>query len=142
MPVISILIADGDSMTRECLKRAVEADPRLQIRWEAENGLQALLLARQFKPTLALLDAQMPRMDGIEAARCLRQYDPAIQIIVMSVYEQERATALAAGADAFLTKDAGCAAIRETVRRLAQIEAVDEDENPGESAVVALTGKP
>jgi DNA-binding NarL/FixJ family response regulator len=115
---VSILIADDDAMTRRCLRRAVEADPRVQIGWEADNGLQALLLAQQHHPQIVLMDAQMPRMDGIEATRCLRQRDHNIRIVVMSVYDQARAQALAAGADAFLTKDCGCEGIRAVIDRL------------------------
>jgi DNA-binding NarL/FixJ family response regulator len=108
MQPISILLADDDAVIRQCLRRAVEADPRFEVRWEADNGLQALLLAQQHRPNLILMDAQMPRMDGIEATRCLRQRDHKLRIIVMSVYDQMRAQALAAGADDFITKDCGC----------------------------------
>lgn len=118
MPPISILIADDDAMVRQCLRRVVEIDPRLQIRWEAGNGLEALLMAQQFQPQLVLLDAQMPRMDGIEATRCLRQRNPGACILVMSVFEQQRAQALAAGADEFVTKDCGCDALREAIHRV------------------------
>jgi DNA-binding NarL/FixJ family response regulator len=119
MQCISILLADDDPVIRECLRRAVQKDPRLQIRWEADNGLQAILLAQQNRPDVILLDAQMPRMDGIEAARCLKQRDPSARVIILSVYEQTRAQAFEAGADAFLTKDSGCAVIREAIYRLA-----------------------
>jgi DNA-binding NarL/FixJ family response regulator len=118
MQPITILIADNDAMIRQCLRRAVECDPRLQIRWEADNGLQALLMAQQFHPHVVLMDAQMPRMDGIEATRCLRQRDRSARILVMSVYDQLRPQALAAGADEFVTKDCGCEAIRAAIRRL------------------------
>ena len=107
-------------MIRECLRSAVEADPDLQIRWEAANGLQALVLAQRYHPSLVLLDAQMSRMDGIEATRCLRQRDHDLRIVVMSCYEQHRSQALAAGADAFVIKDCGCDAIRTAIRRLFQ----------------------
>jgi DNA-binding NarL/FixJ family response regulator len=119
---ISILLADDDAIIRQCLRRAVEADPRLEIRWEADNGLQAVLLAQQHHPHLILMDAQMPRMDGIEATRCLRQRDHNARIVVMSVYDQARAQALAAGADDFITKDCGCDRIRETIHRLVSYE--------------------
>ena len=118
MQAIHILLADDDAVIRQCLRRAVEADPRLQVKWEADNGLQALLLAKQHHPHLVLMDAEMPRMDGIEATRCLRQCNHETRIVVLSVYDHYRASALAAGADAFLVKDAGCEAIRSTIRRL------------------------
>jgi DNA-binding NarL/FixJ family response regulator len=118
MPPISILIADDDPTIRQCLRHAVEVDPQFQIKWEADNGLQALVLAQEHHPEVVLLDAQMPRMDGIEAARCLRQKDHNLRIIVLSVYEQFRAQAVAAGADAFVTKDCGCEFLRATIRRL------------------------
>lgn len=118
MQPILILIADSDPMVRQCLRRAVEQDTHLRIMWEADNGLQALLMAQQHRPQLVLLDAQMPRMDGLEATRILRQRNSHLRILVMSVYDHQRAPALAAGADAFLTKDSGCEAIRSTIQRL------------------------
>lgn len=121
MQPITILLADDDVNIRQCLRCAVEADPRLQIRWEAADGLQALLMAQQFHPQVVLMDAQMPRMDGIEATRCLRQRDRGARILMMSVYEQLRGAALAAGADEFVTKDCGCEAIRAAIYRLVDL---------------------
>ena len=118
MQPISILIADDDPMVRLCLRHAVEAGCPLQICWEACNGLQALALAQKHKPQLVIMDSQMERMSGIEATRCLRNRDHDVLILVMSVYGNECALALAAGADAFLVKDSGCEAIRTTIRRL------------------------
>lgn len=115
MSSITILIADDDGMTRSCLRRAVERDPQLSIGWEADNGLEALLLAQKHVPDVVLLNAQMPRMDGIEATRCLRQRRPQTRIVVMSAYDQIRSQALAAGADAFVVKDSGCEAIRDAI---------------------------
>ena len=122
MPTISILIADDDPMVRQCLRHAMEADPELLILWEADNGLQALMLAGKHSPELILIDAQMPRMDGIEATRCLRQKGTTSRIVVMSVYEQSRTQALEAGADAFVVKDCGCAALRDVLHRVVKRE--------------------
>jgi two-component system nitrate/nitrite response regulator NarP len=115
MQSICILIAHDDPMTRQCVRRAVEEDPRLHICGEADNGLQAILLARQHDPHLVLMDAQMPRMDGFEATRCLRQQGRSVRILVLNVYENQHDLALAAGADACVTKDCGCDIIREAV---------------------------
>ena len=46
MQPVTILIADDDPMVRQCIRRMVEADSQFQIRWEADNGLQAMLLAK------------------------------------------------------------------------------------------------
>ncbi len=118
MSAISILLADADQTVRQCLRRAVEDDSTLQVRWEADDGLKALLLAQQHQPQLILMDAQLPRMDGLEATRILRQRRPNVCIVLMGVYEQARAGAMAAGADEFVTKDCGCDAIRRTIHRL------------------------
>lgn len=129
MQTVSILIADDDPMIRQCLRKALEVDPRLAVRWEADNGLEALVLAQQHHPQIVLIDAQMPRMDGIEATRCLRQRDHTLRILVMSVYDQARAQALAAGADGFVTKDCGCEALRAAVHR-----ALSPDGEPSRTA--------
>ena len=120
MQPISILIADQDPTVRQCIKQAVEAGCPLRICLEACNGLQALALAQKHDPQLVLLNSQMERMGGIEAARCLRNRNHHVRILIMSVYEHERALALAAGADAFLVKDSGCEAIRKTIHSLAR----------------------
>ena len=120
MPPISILLADGDAMLRHCLRRAVEEDPQITICWEAENGLQALLLATQEQPCVALLEAQMPRMDGLETTRILRQRCRNLKIVVMSVYDDVREPALAAGADDFWIKDRGRETLRGMICRLAR----------------------
>lgn len=118
MHTVSILVADDDAGIRQCLRRAVEIDPDFEVVWEADNGLQALALADQHHPDLILMDAQMPRMDGIEATRCLRKRATGSRIVIMSVYEQNREQALAAGADAFIVKDCGCRSLRTILRRL------------------------
>jgi DNA-binding NarL/FixJ family response regulator len=127
MHPISILIADEDPMVRQCLRHAVESGCPIHICWEACNGLQALAMAQKHKPDLILLNSQMERMGGIEATRCLRNRDHEVRIIVMSVYEHERALALAAGADGFFVKDSGCRAIRATIHRVLHRESPDED---------------
>jgi len=126
MVPLSILIADGDPYIRQCLRRALAIDPRLRVEWEAENGLQALLLADEHLPSAVLLEAEMPRMDGFEAARCLRQRRPDMCIVIMSVYEQARSQALEAGADAFIVKDCGCSRLRAILSEALHLDALAE----------------
>src|SRR5690242_16624378 len=102
MPTRSILIAAADNYIRQCLRRALEVDPELRVECEAPNGLQAIVLADRHAPDMVLLDARMDRMDGFEAARCLRQRRPDLCVVIMSMYEEDRAQALESGADAFI----------------------------------------
>lgn len=120
MQSVSILVADDDPNIRHCLRHAMESDSRLKVQWEADNGLQALSLTMQHHPDIILLDAQMPRMDGMEVSRCLRLRRVRARIVIMSVYEQARMAAMQAGADAFVVKDCGCAELRQTLYRVLQ----------------------
>jgi len=87
----------------------------LQVRWEAENGLEAVVLADKHYPDVVLLDSEMPRMDGFEAAQCLRQRQPELCVVLMSVYEQARTKAFESGATAFIVKGSGCKELRSIV---------------------------
>ncbi len=124
---ISILIADDDPYLRQCFRRALEVDPDLKVEWEAQNGLQAIVMADRHQPDVVLLDAEMPRMDGFEAARCLRLRRPDLCIVIMSVYEQVRSQALESGADAFTVKDCGCSKLRSLVRSVLQEHGVRDN---------------
>ena len=123
MQSVSILLADGDTLFRQCLRRTVEEDTRTNLCMEAENGLQTLLMTQQNRPSLVVLDAQMPRLDGIEATRILRRRNRSLQIVVISVFEDARTQALEAGADYFLMKDCGFDVLHRLIHRLTRIPA-------------------
>jgi DNA-binding NarL/FixJ family response regulator len=68
-----------------------------------------------------LMDLRMPRVDGVEATRRLRQRDPAVKVVVLTTYADDRSVidALRAGALGYLTKDAGAAEIQQALHRVA-----------------------
>jgi DNA-binding NarL/FixJ family response regulator len=68
-----------------------------------------------------LMDLRMPRMDGVEATRRLRERDPAVKVVVLTTYADDRSVldALRAGALGYLTKDAGAAEIQQALHRVA-----------------------
>lgn len=119
MPVITILVADSDPVVRSCLRHVVEVEPTFQIRWEAGDGLEALHKIQMYKPFIALVDVQMPRMNGVELIKCLRCRDCSTRILLMGTLAQQAREALQAGADAFVLKDSGCEAIKNAIYRLA-----------------------
>jgi len=101
---LRILIADDQRRARQSLKALLATKfPALEI-YEAENGSEAIQSLEGFKPHLALLDARMPEMDGIEATRAIKRQAPHIKVLVLSMYAEYRTDALAAGADMFMTK--------------------------------------
>jgi DNA-binding NarL/FixJ family response regulator len=82
---------------------------------EAADGDEAVLLAEEFQPDLILMDARMPKMNGIEAIRIIRAKSPRIKIIVLSMYPDIKDEALEAGADAFVSKSDPPDILRKTL---------------------------
>jgi DNA-binding NarL/FixJ family response regulator len=102
-----ILIAEDHAILREGLRALLSATPELEIIGEAEDGQEAISLARQFEPHLILMDLNMPNTNGTEAMRAIKRNNPAIKIIALTVHKSEeyvRAT-LDAGAVGYVLKD-------------------------------------
>lgn len=81
----SVLIVDDNLGVRRALVRLF-ADGGFEVCGEAANGHEAVEKAQRLNPALIVMDISMPGMNGIEAARCLRQLLPAVRIIVLSDY--------------------------------------------------------
>lgn len=105
---IRILIADDHGVMRAGLRALLEDEPELKVVAEAVNGEEALRLAAMHIPDLALLDIGMPDIDGIEVTRRLKERLPQIQVIILTVYEDETLLleAIKAGASGFVIKRA------------------------------------
>ena len=102
-----LLIAEDHAILREGLRALLSATPELEIIGEAEDGQEAISLARQFEPHLVLMDLNMPNTNGTEAMRAIKRNNPAIKIIALTVHKSEeyvRAT-LDAGAVGYVLKD-------------------------------------
>jgi len=101
---IRLLIADDNAATRAATIALLESSAHQAAIWEAADGEEAVQLAASIQPDVILMDVQMPKLDGIQATKRIKQCWPAIKIIVMTMYLTYQAAALAAGADAFLLK--------------------------------------
>ena len=86
---IRVLIADDHAVVREGLRALIEAKPDMELIGEAEDGVQAVLLARSLKPDVILLDLMMPRMDGFDFVRELRLRPEwrAVPVVVVTAKE-------------------------------------------------------
>ncbi len=101
--LLKLLIVDDRRRTRTSLKALLTAKFQLQAR-EASDGLQAVREVLDFHPDIVLMDVRMPEMDGIAATRLIKARNPAIKVILVSMYPEYRVPAMNAGADAFISK--------------------------------------
>jgi DNA-binding NarL/FixJ family response regulator len=111
MPPIRLLIADDHTLVRQGLCQLCEGLGGFVVVAEAENGFQAVALARTTRPDVILMDIVMPDMDGVEAIGRIMAQTPTARIIALTMYRQEQymLNAIRAGARGYLLKtvDAG-----------------------------------
>ena len=107
MDPISVLIVDDHPLAREGLRVMLEAAPRVQVIGEAGDGLEALDQVAKLHPRVVLMDVQMPRMDGLEATRRIKDAHPTTTVILISSYEDDDQVigGVLAGAAGYLLKD-------------------------------------
>jgi CheY-like chemotaxis protein len=101
---IRILIVDDQRRARRSVKALLATRFQLTETCEADNGIEAIRCVEECKPDVVLMDARMPGMDGIEATRIIKTISAHVPVIVLSMYPEYQAAALAAGADAFISK--------------------------------------
>jgi len=119
MKRITVLLAEDHTIVREGFRRLLELDADLKVVGEAQDGRQAVALAKKLRPEVVLMDIAMPLMNGLEAVRQLLKALPAAKIIILSAHNDDAyiKSAAAAGAEGFLLKQSSasdvCHAIRE-----------------------------
>jgi DNA-binding NarL/FixJ family response regulator len=123
---IRVLIADDQRVVREGLTLVLGLLPDVDVVGAASDGAEAVALAEDLHPDIVLMDLRMPRCDGVEATRRLRERAPDTRVVVLTTYSDDRSVidALRAGARGYLTKDAGGTEIREALRRVLDDQAV------------------
>ncbi len=116
MSALSAVIADDEPLLRAGLKAALaETWPGLEIVAEAANGLEAVHAVREHRPAFTFLDIEMPLMNGLEAAREVRDLT---QVVFVTAYDRYAVEAFERGAVDYVLKPAAPARLAETVRRL------------------------
>lgn len=137
--MITVMLADDHALFRRGLRSMLELEADIQVVGEAGDGLEAQDLARELLPDIALLDINMPNMDGIDAARELRRTFPAMGIIMLTMFAEEEIIerALEAGANDYLRKDTPFDDIVSKVRATA-----DGRPNVASQAAVPVAAEP
>ncbi|WP_230973413.1 response regulator [Aeromicrobium terrae] len=104
--MIRILLADDHALVRAGVRRILDAEPDMEVVAEASNGAEAIELAREHRPDLAVLDISMPRMTGLQAVQEIKRRSPSTQALMLSMHDNEQYffTALKAGAAGYVLK--------------------------------------
>ncbi len=108
MKDVSILIADDHGILRAGLCALIEAEPGYAVVGEAATGDEALILSAHLKPDIVLMDISMPGLSGIEATRRLKEKQPEIKVLILTVHEDKGLLqeAVRVGASGYLLKRA------------------------------------
>ncbi len=137
---IRLLIADDQALVRGALAALLDLEPDLTVVAEVASGDAVVDAAREHRPDVALLDVEMPGMDGIEATAALRSAVPTTRVLIVTTFGRPGflRRALRAGAAGFVVKDTPARQLADAVRRVhAGLRVVD----PGLAADSLVAGE-
>jgi two-component system, NarL family, response regulator DesR len=120
-PPIRLLLADDQALVRGALAALLDLEPDLEVVAEVGRGDEVVAQARQTRPDVALLDVEMPGLDGIAATEALRAALPSCRVLVVTTFGRPGylRRAMAAGASGFVVKDTPARQLADAVRRVA-----------------------
>jgi two-component system response regulator DesR len=120
MTAIRLLLADDQALVRGALAALLDLEPDLSVVAEVASGDAVVAAAQEHHPDVALLDVEMPGMDGIEATRALKRALPATRVLMVTTFGRPGylRRALQAGADGFVVKDTPARQLADAVRRV------------------------
>ncbi len=126
MDSIRVLITDDHQLFRDGLKALLLSAPDTEVVGEAATGAEAIQLAAESQPDVVLMDLQMPDMDGIEATRRIIQATPHINILMVTMFEDDQSVfaAMRAGARGYVLKGAKHDQMLRAIRAVSSGEAI------------------
>jgi two-component system NarL family response regulator len=125
MSELRVLVVDDHALFREGIVGILNGQSDIRVVGQASDGLEALVMARDLRPDVVLMDVTMPGTDGIEAARVLKQEIPETRVIMLTVREESDLLfeAIKAGADGYLLKTIRAQQLVEMLRAAQRGEA-------------------
>jgi len=139
-PKITVLLADDHSLVRRGFRRMLEDDPGIAVVGEAQDGDEAIQMARRHRPQVIVMDCAMPGTSGVAATRQILQETPDVAVLMLSMHAEDTLVrqAIAAGARGYILKNALDLDLAAAVRRVALGETVID---PSVSPAAALKGE-
>ncbi len=122
---IKVLIADDHALLREGLRRILEMEPDIEVAGEACDGQEVVEKAAALRPDIILMDINMPGGGGLEATREIRRRFPAINVVVLTIHDDEEylIEMVNAGAKGYMLKDVEPARVIDAIYRVHEGEA-------------------
>ena len=123
-PQIRVVLADDHAIVRKGIRDFLEEDAAIRVVGEASDGEEAVALVARERPDIALLDIQMPRLNGLDAARRLRKEFPNVRVLMLTAFEDEPyiLAALRAGVHGYLLKTASSDEMVHAIHAVAEGE--------------------
>jgi two-component system response regulator DesR len=117
---VRLLLADDQALVRGALATLLSLEPDMEVVAEVGRGDQVVAAAREAKPDVALLDVEMPGLDGIAATQALHDAMPEVRVLIVTTFGRPGflRRALQAGASGFVVKDTPARQLAEAVRRV------------------------
>jgi DNA-binding NarL/FixJ family response regulator len=118
---IRVLLVDDHKILRDALKGVLEREQDINVVGEANDGVEALVLARELQPDIALMDIGLPNLGGIDAARAILAENSEIKVVALSTFSDRRIVMqmLDAGARGYVVKSAGRDELLRAIRSVA-----------------------
>ncbi len=119
--MIRVLIADDHGIVRSGLKLLIDRQPDMAVASEAEDGIAAVEKALSDRPNVAVLDVSMPRLTGLHAARQIRSHTDDVQVLMLSMHDEDAYffDALEAGASGYVSKRGADGDLIDAIRTVA-----------------------
>jgi DNA-binding NarL/FixJ family response regulator len=141
---LRILLADDHAVVRKGIREFLEEDGEVAVVAEASNGAEALRLVDEHHPVVAVLDVQMPGMNGIETTRRIKAAHPGVRVLILTAYDDDPYVfaLLQAGADGYVLKNADSDDLVRAVKAVAKGGKVLAPEVAAKVVAQMASGKP
>jgi DNA-binding NarL/FixJ family response regulator len=124
--MIKLMLVDDHAVLRDGLKNILDMETDITVVGEAVNGNEAIHKVKEFQPDVILMDINIPGKNGIEATKIIKEMNPSVKILMLTMYNHDEyfMSAIREGADGYLLKDAPSEHVIDAIRAVAKGQSV------------------